>query len=108
MDQHVDTELLLLLDGVADVLLDLLLVLLGADGSLLELQPCSPDLCTPALRSGTRFCSNPQRRFSSSEMTVALGLKHFKKEAWVVSGADQDFWRPGFERNCQKECRPAV
>lgn len=45
MDQDIHAQLLLLLDGVGNVLLNLLLVLLCTDGALLELQASPPDLC---------------------------------------------------------------
>ena len=46
MDQNINTQLLLLLDGVRNVLVDLLLILLCWQSALLELQPGSSDLCT--------------------------------------------------------------
>ena len=45
VDQHIHTQLLLLLDGVGDVLFNLLLVLLCTDGAFFELQARPSDLC---------------------------------------------------------------
>ena len=93
MDQHIYTQLLLLLDRVGNVLFDLLLVLICTDGALLELQTRPPDLCK------TEYVINTWVAGQTTRLRRNYSFVNTEEEAYAEPPMKLYYIIIGWERN---------